>query len=150
MIPANFSLGKGILNSLSPPWSVYKSIKLLIIYTSTEDNVTQFKKKRKEMSMDMMATERVCYVHCNFCNTILAVHTPPLILLISFFFSLFILSLLFFFVFHQLIWQSRFYTFSFISRSPQREKRKIERGCVCVCKQPNKGKAAALRVPKFI
>ncbi|OIW05904.1 hypothetical protein TanjilG_23690 [Lupinus angustifolius] len=27
------------------------------------------------MSMDMMATERVCYVHCNFCNTILAVLT---------------------------------------------------------------------------
>ncbi|XP_028756761.1 putative axial regulator YABBY 2 isoform X2 [Neltuma alba] len=26
--------------------------------------------------MDMMATERVCYVHCNFCNTILAVHVP--------------------------------------------------------------------------
>ncbi|KAI9073367.1 hypothetical protein K1719_044708 [Acacia pycnantha] len=28
------------------------------------------------MSMDMMATERVCYVHCNFCNTILAVSVP--------------------------------------------------------------------------
>ncbi|CAI8616106.1 unnamed protein product [Vicia faba] len=28
------------------------------------------------MSMDMMATERVCYVHCNFCNTILAVNVP--------------------------------------------------------------------------
>ncbi|KAK7263487.1 hypothetical protein RJT34_31078 [Clitoria ternatea] len=26
--------------------------------------------------MDMMATERVCYVHCNFCNTILAVSVP--------------------------------------------------------------------------
>ncbi|KAL1324946.1 putative axial regulator YABBY 2 isoform X2 [Arachis ipaensis] len=24
----------------------------------------------------MMATERVCYVHCNFCNTILAVSVP--------------------------------------------------------------------------
>ncbi|RHN60395.1 putative transcription factor C2C2-YABBY family [Medicago truncatula] len=28
------------------------------------------------MSMDMIATERVCYVHCNFCNTILAVNVP--------------------------------------------------------------------------
>uniref|UniRef100_I1LRM6 Axial regulator YABBY 2 n=1 Tax=Glycine max TaxID=3847 RepID=I1LRM6_SOYBN len=28
------------------------------------------------MSMEMMATERVCYVHCNFCNTILAVSVP--------------------------------------------------------------------------
>ncbi|XP_027341538.1 putative axial regulator YABBY 2 isoform X3 [Abrus precatorius] len=28
------------------------------------------------MSMDMMATERVCYVHCNFCNTTLAVSVP--------------------------------------------------------------------------
>ncbi|WJX43923.1 hypothetical protein P8452_30964 [Trifolium repens] len=28
------------------------------------------------MSMDMMGTERVCYVHCNFCNTILAVNVP--------------------------------------------------------------------------
>ncbi|KAI4334156.1 hypothetical protein L6164_018880 [Bauhinia variegata] len=28
------------------------------------------------MSMDLMATERVCYVHCNFCNTILAVSVP--------------------------------------------------------------------------
>ncbi|XP_057751924.1 putative axial regulator YABBY 2 isoform X1 [Arachis stenosperma] len=25
---------------------------------------------------NMMATERVCYVHCNFCNTILAVSVP--------------------------------------------------------------------------
>ncbi|CAN6557365.1 unnamed protein product [Malus baccata var. baccata] len=28
------------------------------------------------MSMDLMASERVCYVHCNFCNTILAVSVP--------------------------------------------------------------------------
>ncbi|XP_054811161.1 putative axial regulator YABBY 2 isoform X2 [Prosopis cineraria] len=28
------------------------------------------------MSMEMMAAERVCYVHCNFCNTILAVSVP--------------------------------------------------------------------------
>nr|AFK33997.1 unknown [Lotus japonicus] len=28
------------------------------------------------MSMDMMGTERVCYVHCNFCNTALAVSVP--------------------------------------------------------------------------
>ncbi|XP_022153076.1 putative axial regulator YABBY 2 [Momordica charantia] len=28
------------------------------------------------MSLDMMASERVCYVHCNFCNTILAVSVP--------------------------------------------------------------------------
>ncbi|KAF5447370.1 hypothetical protein F2P56_032925 [Juglans regia] len=28
------------------------------------------------MSLDMMAPERVCYVHCNFCNTILAVNVP--------------------------------------------------------------------------
>ncbi|KAK7261144.1 hypothetical protein RIF29_27448 [Crotalaria pallida] len=28
------------------------------------------------MSMDMMGTERVCYVHCNFCNTTLAVSVP--------------------------------------------------------------------------
>ncbi|KAF5470866.1 hypothetical protein F2P56_011354 [Juglans regia] len=28
------------------------------------------------MSMDMMASERVCYVHCNFCNTTLAVSVP--------------------------------------------------------------------------
>ncbi|KAJ1400031.1 YABBY protein [Sesbania bispinosa] len=28
------------------------------------------------MSMEMMATERVCYVHCNFCNTTLAVSVP--------------------------------------------------------------------------
>ncbi|XP_019458041.1 PREDICTED: axial regulator YABBY 5-like isoform X2 [Lupinus angustifolius] len=26
--------------------------------------------------MDMMGTERVCYVHCNFCNTTLAVSVP--------------------------------------------------------------------------
>ncbi|CAN6560194.1 unnamed protein product [Malus baccata var. baccata] len=26
--------------------------------------------------MDLMASERVCYVHCNFCNTILAVSVP--------------------------------------------------------------------------
>ena len=38
------------------------------------------------MSMDMMATERVCYVHCNFCNTILAVQ--PSILLYYFSLSL--------------------------------------------------------------
>ncbi|KAH7541840.1 hypothetical protein FEM48_Zijuj02G0010200 [Ziziphus jujuba var. spinosa] len=28
------------------------------------------------MSLEMMASERVCYVHCNFCNTILAVSVP--------------------------------------------------------------------------
>ncbi|XP_004487438.1 putative axial regulator YABBY 2 [Cicer arietinum] len=28
------------------------------------------------MSMEMMANERVCYVHCNFCNTTLAVSVP--------------------------------------------------------------------------
>ncbi|KAI9107608.1 hypothetical protein K1719_021271 [Acacia pycnantha] len=28
------------------------------------------------MSMEMMAADRVCYVHCNFCNTILAVSVP--------------------------------------------------------------------------
>ncbi|KAL5574575.1 hypothetical protein UlMin_016274 [Ulmus minor] len=28
------------------------------------------------MSLDIMASERVCYVHCNFCNTILAVSVP--------------------------------------------------------------------------
>ncbi|KAJ7981256.1 YABBY protein [Quillaja saponaria] len=28
------------------------------------------------MSMEMMASGRVCYVHCNFCNTILAVSVP--------------------------------------------------------------------------
>ncbi|XP_050883452.1 putative axial regulator YABBY 2 isoform X1 [Lathyrus oleraceus] len=28
------------------------------------------------MSMDVMANERVCYVHCNFCNTTLAVSVP--------------------------------------------------------------------------
>lgn len=28
------------------------------------------------MSLEMMAAERVCYVHCNFCNTILAVSVP--------------------------------------------------------------------------
>ncbi|XP_022872275.1 putative axial regulator YABBY 2 isoform X2 [Olea europaea var. sylvestris] len=28
------------------------------------------------MSLDMTGSERVCYVHCNFCNTILAVSVP--------------------------------------------------------------------------
>ncbi|XP_044504516.1 putative axial regulator YABBY 2 isoform X2 [Mangifera indica] len=28
------------------------------------------------MSMDLASSERVCYVHCNFCNTILAVSVP--------------------------------------------------------------------------
>ncbi|GMG98393.1 hypothetical protein Nepgr_000233 [Nepenthes gracilis] len=28
------------------------------------------------MSMDISADQRVCYVHCNFCNTILAVSVP--------------------------------------------------------------------------
>ncbi|KAF4348471.1 hypothetical protein F8388_020737 [Cannabis sativa] len=28
------------------------------------------------MSLDMMASERVCYVQCNLCNTILAVSVP--------------------------------------------------------------------------
>ncbi|XP_031264194.1 putative axial regulator YABBY 2 isoform X1 [Pistacia vera] len=28
------------------------------------------------MSMDLTSSERVCYVHCNFCNTILAVSVP--------------------------------------------------------------------------
>ncbi|KAJ0083697.1 hypothetical protein Patl1_30251 [Pistacia atlantica] len=26
--------------------------------------------------MDLTSSERVCYVHCNFCNTILAVSVP--------------------------------------------------------------------------
>ncbi|GKU93707.1 hypothetical protein SLEP1_g7279 [Rubroshorea leprosula] len=28
------------------------------------------------MSVDLASSERVCYVHCNFCNTILAVSVP--------------------------------------------------------------------------
>ncbi|KAJ7948082.1 YABBY protein [Quillaja saponaria] len=28
------------------------------------------------MSMEVMASERVCYVHCNFCSTVLAVSVP--------------------------------------------------------------------------
>ncbi|RYR43148.1 hypothetical protein Ahy_A08g039576 isoform D [Arachis hypogaea] len=34
--------------------------------------------------MDMMGTERVCYVYCNFCNTTLAVTTNSMCPLFSF------------------------------------------------------------------
>lgn len=37
------------------------------------------------MDMNMMANERVCYVHCNFCNTILAVQFSCLLFLVYFF-----------------------------------------------------------------
>jgi len=43
------------------------------------------------MSMEMMATERVCYVHCNFCNTILAVQNSlSLFLSLSVYLSIYI------------------------------------------------------------
>ncbi|KAG5033403.1 hypothetical protein JHK85_017385 [Glycine max] len=44
------------------------------------------------MSMEMMATERVCYVHCNFCNTILAcVYISESVLVLAFYFLVYIL-----------------------------------------------------------
>lgn len=70
------------------------------------------REKERKMSMDMMATERVCYVHCNFCNTILAV----CILFHSQFSSLslfsfsFIFPILFLLTFHHL----QFLNFSFL------------------------------------